>query len=118
MERKITRMYTDSEGETHFEEMTIPLKDAEGFFSWSDPVKATGIIFGELHSEKFNDWHNVPRRQFVVTVEGEAEFGVSDGTKKVFKPGDIMLAEDLTGKGHTRLLKSKQGHKVVIITLD
>jgi len=118
MERKITRMYTDPSGETHFEDISIPLKDAEGFFSWCDPVKATGMMFGELHSHKFNDWHNVPRRQYVVTVEGEAEFGVSDGEKRVFKPGDVMLAEDLTGKGHTRLLKSKGSHKVVIVTID
>lgn len=38
--------------------------------------------------------------------EGEIETG--DGTKKRFGPGDIMLADDLTGRGHiTRAVGNK-----------
>lgn len=118
MERKITRMYTDSSGETHFEDKSIYLKDVDGFFQWSDPITATGIIFAELHSGEFNDWHNVPRRQFLLVLDGKVEFGVSDGEKRVLGPGDILLAEDMTGKGHTRLLKSRKPQKVAIVTLD
>jgi hypothetical protein len=31
------------------------------------------------------------------------EIGVGDGTKRSLGPGDILMAEDLTGHGHTTL---------------
>lgn len=49
----------------------------------------------------FIDWHNAPRRQFVVNLSGEVEIVTSDGDKRRFGPGSILLAEDLSGKGHT-----------------
>jgi len=29
------------------------------------------------------------------------EIGIGDGTKRRFGPGDVVLADDLTGQGHT-----------------
>jgi hypothetical protein len=29
------------------------------------------------------------------------EVGLGDGTKRIFNSGDVLLADDLTGKGHT-----------------
>ena len=46
-------------------------------------------------------WHNAPRRQFVITLTGRSEIGVGDGSSQQLGPGDMMLAEDLTGQGHT-----------------
>jgi hypothetical protein len=37
----------------------------------------------------------------VITLEGQAEIGLGDGTKRIFNVGDIELCEDLTGRGHT-----------------
>jgi hypothetical protein len=37
----------------------------------------------------------------VITLAGEVEIGLSDGTKHRYGPGHVTLAEDLTGKGHT-----------------
>ena len=37
----------------------------------------------------------------VITLEGEVEIGLGDGTTHRFGPGHVTLAEDLTGKGHT-----------------
>jgi quercetin dioxygenase-like cupin family protein len=45
-------------------------------------------------------WHNAPRRQFVVLLEGKEEIEIGDGTKRQFGPGDILLVEDTTGRGH------------------
>ena len=118
MEAKVTRLYTGSDGESHFEDITIPLKDQEGYFEWSEPIEATGIIFGELYNDKQHDWQNVPRRQFVITLEGEVEMVVGDGTKRILKAGDVLLAEDTTGRGHMRRRGKNQNHKVVIVTLD
>jgi hypothetical protein len=37
----------------------------------------------------------------VIGIEGEVEIVAGDGTAMRFKPGDVLLAEDLTGRGHT-----------------
>jgi uncharacterized cupin superfamily protein len=47
------------------------------------------------------DWHNAPRRQYVIMLSGQMEIQVGDGTVKRFGAGDVLLAEDLTGRGHT-----------------
>jgi quercetin dioxygenase-like cupin family protein len=49
--------------------------------------------------EAFVDWHNAPRRQYVITLAGRVEIGLGDGSLHRFGPGEAILAEDL--KGHT-----------------
>jgi hypothetical protein len=34
-------------------------------------------------------------------LAGQMEIGIGDGTKRRFGPGDVVLADDLTGQGHT-----------------
>ena len=46
-------------------------------------------------------WHTAPRRQYIITLAGEAEIGLGDGTIHRLGPGDVNRAEDLTGHGHT-----------------
>ena len=71
------------------------------FSKYSERLKATGIIFRETKgAQYFVDWHNAPRRQFVVNLSGEVEITVSDGETRRFGTGTILLAEDVTGKGH------------------
>ena len=118
MEIKVTRMYTGSDGESHFEDINVPLEDVDGFFASSGHIEATGCSMSVLYSDKFNDWHNTPRRQYLITLEGEVVMAVGDGTKRTFKPGDILLAEDTTGRGHTRLKGNSQYHKAFFVTLD
>ncbi len=33
-------------------------------------------------------------------MAGQLEIESGDGTKRVLDPGDVLVAEDLTGKGH------------------
>jgi len=42
----------------------------------------------------------------IVQIDGRVELEVSDGEKRVFGPGSVLLLEDTTGKGHvTRSLE-------------
>ena len=60
-----------------------------------------GIVFRSAEPGRFSDWHNAPRRQYVITLSGEGEIGLRDGTTHRVHPGDVNLAEDVTGDGHT-----------------
>ena len=96
-----TRIYADANGETHLEDVAPAMKAAEHSSMLSELIGAKGVIFRVTRgNDYFIDWHNAPRRQFVVNLSGEVEITVSDGTKRRFGPGSIMLAEDVTGKGH------------------
>jgi len=98
---KYTRIYADPNGETHLQDVEPPMKDAGNASTMSELIAGKGVIFRETNSEEyFIDWHNAPRRQFVVNLTGEVEITVSDGEKRHFGPGSILLAEDVTGTGH------------------
>jgi quercetin dioxygenase-like cupin family protein len=45
-------------------------------------------------------WHNGPRRQFAVTLNGRAELETSDGTVITPVAGDLVLIDDAVGPGH------------------
>lgn len=96
------RLYTGDDGDTHMEEM-----DLERHPELSEFQAAKGISFRSYEPGKFHDWHNAPQRQFVITLAGEYEIGLPDGTVRRFGPGHVTLAEDLTGRGHTTRVVSQ-----------
>jgi len=118
MAKRITRIYAGSDGESHFEDSEIAIESKETRGRCSEPMKATRIIFKEHDVGWENDWHIAPQRQFVVTLEGEGEVEIGGNIKRRFRPGDILLAEDTTGRGHISRVVSNQPRKIMIITLD
>ena len=94
------RIYAGPDGESHFEDREIALDGQPGGSAYSALHPATGVIFRRSPADQFLDWHPAPRRQFVITLSGEAEVEASDGEVRRIGPGTIMLADDLTGKGH------------------
>jgi hypothetical protein len=98
---KYTRIYADNNGESHFQDVEIVMKPGpSNAGTISDMIAAKGVMFRRSR-EYFIDWHNAPRRQFVVNVTGTVEIVASDGERRRFGPGTVLLAEDVTGKGHT-----------------
>ena len=97
---KITRIYTGEDGRTHVEEVEVPLQTRGSGGALSEPVDVTQLMFRRTSPDYFLDWHNAPRRQYVITLSGEAEVELYDGTKVPLRPGTILLAEDTTGQGH------------------
>jgi len=98
------RMYTGDDGQSHFEDMELPF-DAIQEAQRTDIHAALGIQFVYQPPGFVIDMHPAPRRQYVITLQGLAEIVMGDGTTLRFGPGDVLLAEDLTGQGHiTRIV--------------
>ena len=97
---QVVRIYTGDDGESHFEELDLPF-EAVANAERTAAQNAGSISFSRTQPGNFIDWHPAPRRQYVITLEGQAEIGLGDGTKRIFNPGDVLLADDLTGRGHT-----------------
>ncbi len=115
---KITRLFSGPDGESHFEDIDVPLKNMRNKISQSDILPATGMFFGATNGESKIDWHNAPRRQYIILLKGQSEVTVGDGTKRIFGPGDIMLAEDTSGRGHITRAVNDQPRMSAFITAD
>jgi len=92
----MNRLYTGADGQSHLEEL-----DPDTHPSLTTLQATKGVVFRSTPAGHFHDWHNAPRRQYVITLEGEVEIGLGDGTVRRFGAGHVTLAEDLTGRGHT-----------------
>ena len=53
----------------------------------------------EAYSGDDGESYIAPQRQYIITLSGEAEIGLSDGTIHRLEPGDVHMVEDLTGGG-------------------
>jgi len=93
------RMYTGTDGKSHFEE----LDQSQSSRLFSTAITTKALMFKNDDNRDILGWHNAPRRQWCITLSGTCEIGIGDGTKKTFGPGDVFLAEDVTGQGHTAL---------------
>lgn len=106
------RIYTGEDGHTHFDDW-----DLDSHPELKDLLKAESFSLRVVEPGKFNDFHNAPRRQFVITLAGEYEIGVHDGTVRRFGPGHVNFAEDLTGTGHTTRIVSREPRIAATIPL-
>lgn len=97
---KVVRIYTGSDGESHFEDIDVALADRGGMGRISELVPARGVVFREVDGSYDLDFHTAPRRQYVVNLTGSVDIETGDGTVRRLGPGDILLAEDTTGRGH------------------
>jgi len=107
-----TRFYADAAGESHFEDVRLSLTAAD-FAPPAPPLDVSGftpakqIGFVRMPVGWFGDWHPAPKRQFMFCLAGAVAVQVSDGETRVFRPGDVVLLEDTTGKGHTTRVVSE-----------
>ena len=112
------RIYTGDDGESHFEDIELDHGDDPRGFLITKLMRSSAVQFYHLPPGHFSDWHTGDRHQFVITLEGQVEIGLGDGTKRRFNPGDIELIEDLNGRGHTSQVVSDVPRVMVAIVLD
>lgn len=100
----IIRVYTGADGLSHFERVPVkfsPASDTSKGVEQSEPWNTSKSYAVRCAPGYFSDWHNADVRRYVVTIRGRAEVEVAGGQKFVAEPGQVVLADDLTGKGHT-----------------
>ena len=92
---QIVRVFSGGDGESHFEDLT-----PDQFAEIVNRVGEGEVTLNRRASPSFSDYHTAPRRQYVVNLSGIAEFETADGSVRRLVPGDVLVAEDLTGHGH------------------
>ena len=105
---RVVRIFTKDSGDSAIEVREVPMRGAER--PASDTYAGGAVFFRETREGHVQDLHNAPRRQLIFLVSGILELESSQGRRFVCRPGDLIFAEDMTGKGHiTRSLRDGRG---------
>ena len=118
----ILRLYTDAAGETHIEEHEPSLavymaSRVHPPHEQSEPQAVTRLVFFHFRPGTAGEWHTAPRRQYLILQSGELEINPSEGAARILRPGDIVLIEDTTGKGHLTRTTGPDGARGVFVHL-
>ena len=120
---RYVRLYTDPRGDTHFEDIEVPLTSHD-YIPEAIPIfttrflPVTGSAWLGAPGEWFGDVpHPAQQRQILITVEGEYEITASDGDVRCFPAGSVLILDDLTGKGHQTRITNKRGALVFAVSL-
>jgi hypothetical protein len=121
---RFTRVVATADGRSVFEEDTLPLEEQPvaagtppmfvGVLAAAPPSPIVFLRSGGFDSEP----HPAPRRQWVVMLRGAIEVEISDGSRKVFRPGDLLLLVDVTGRGHTTYTVGDPPHEGLFVPIE
>ena len=120
---RYVRLYTDSHGETHFEDIEVPLTSHD-YIPEAIPIFTTRFlpVTGSAWLGAPGEWEgDVPRpalkRQIFCTVEGEYQITASDGDVRCFPAGSVLFIDDTHGKGHLTSITNKKGALVFAVSI-
>ena len=105
---RCVRLWTGEDRNSHFEEGHIHLEGGQRGDLLSGKLAATSVSFQETVSGGKFAWHDAPVRQLVITLSGTLDFQTREGKHFVLQAGDVLLAEDTDGSGHSWRLTDDQ----------
>ena len=97
---RIHNLYEDEDGQSHFRDIEVEWTSEGPGGKLSDRLPATGIIFRQVPPTYELDWHSAPRRQYIINQDAGEQITASDGEARVIGAGEVVLVEDISGKGH------------------
>ena len=114
---RVFRIFTKDSGESAIEIRRVPMTGAVR--PTSETFNCNFMFFRETPEGDVQDSHTAPRRQLIFLTSGLLELESSEGRRFVCRPGDLIFAEDMQGKGHiTRSLRDIRGFVHVAMPED
>ena len=114
---RCVRLWTGDDDNSHFEEGVIEFHAGPHGDLATGKLPATSVSLEETASGGKLAWHTAPVRQLVVTLSGTLDFETRSGQHFMLRPGDVLLAEDTVGGGHSWRLTDAQPWRRVYIVL-
>ena len=96
----IIRIYTGPDGLSHFQDGEPKYEPRGDQSEGAELIPGSGITIRRFEPTRSNPWHHAPGRAAVFTLSGAVDIEIGDGTVRRLGPGDVLIAEDLTGQGH------------------
>ena len=114
---RCVRIWTGEDGNSRFEEGVIELDPGQRGDFLSGKAAVGTVSFQETASGGTFAWHTAPIRQLVITLSGTLDFETREGDHFLIRPGDILLAEDTVGSGHSWRLTDDQPWRRAYVVL-
>jgi len=112
---RIHNLYADAAGQSHWRDVEVEWAEENRAGRFSKRVAATGIIFRHVQGEYDIDWHPAPRRQYIINLDAGVEITASDGEARKIGAGEVILVEDVSGKGHlSKSIGGKLRHSIFV----
>jgi hypothetical protein len=112
---RIHNLYCDADGQSHFRDIEVEWVEETNAGRLSRRFPANGIIFRQVPASYDLDWHPAPRRQYIINLDAGVELTASDGERRRIGAGEVILVEDVSGKGHlSKALESKLRHCIFV----
>ena len=89
------RQFMDEKKESHIEDLDPAV--LEKIKTWQNAKRYRLVV---IPPGTFLDWHKATEENMTITLQGEIEFGYTDGSTRVYKPGDMRMVYDTDGLGH------------------
>jgi hypothetical protein len=115
---RIHNLYEDAAGVSHFRDIEVEWEETRPSNKFSARQAASFIIFRETIQDYTVDWHPAPRRQYVINLDGAAHITAGDGETRIVGPGEVVLVEDTTGKGHISKFVGGAMRRSIFVALD
>src|SRR4030095_885746 len=113
----ITRIYSDENGDSHFEDVSILMSEAGSIGALSEKYPVKDIIFREVEPSYDWEFHTAPEKQYIILLDGKIQIETSMGVIRSFHAGEILLVEDTTGKGHKTKNLVPEKRKSIFVTI-
>ncbi|HWU01194.1 MAG TPA: MFS transporter, partial [Novosphingobium sp.] len=97
----IPQVYTGPDGRSHLGTVTLPRAPGSDPLAVNARLYTTDAEIGVSPPGTFIDFHRVSTPRLLVVLAGTLEVGFGDGSTHRLHAGDIVLAADTTGQGHT-----------------
>lgn len=105
MKAKYIRLFSDADGNSHFEDCEAELGETD--FAPGIPPLLVSYPFAASQASFFaapagwqSSWHPSSARHLFAVITGAWEIKVSDGEVRQFSVGAVVLVDDTSGKGH------------------
>ena len=115
---RIHHLYADENGESHWAHLEIELSIPSRAGRVSETLPATGIIFREVPPTYDLDWHPAPRKQYIINLDAGVQITASDGETRIIGAGEVILVEDVTGKGHLSQAVNNQVRHCIFVPVE
>ncbi len=115
-------VFGDDDGTTHFKNVEYSLTPGD-YAPPAPPLEisartpASGVVLIGFPAGWYGDYHPAPKKQWMIFLSGEFEIGVSDGDKRILKPGTVVLADEVGSKGHTTRVLGEQAAMIMAVEI-
>ena len=114
---KIVRIHADDAGETAIEPIRPEWVARRANAHEALLVARPRIVLRSWDAQEL-DLHNAPERRLLVMLDGSLEIESSRGHRVTLGPGDVLLAEDVDGRGHRARWSGERGARMLMVLLD